>query len=238
MSDRLSRSILHSPASLVRGTSTVSPAYYLVKRVMDIALALVLLVVTLPVAALVIVATMIESGRHVVFVQERMGVRVRWLSGAAELRPFRMFKFRSMVTTSGSEEHRRHIESLAAGVAGSPGDIKLAGDPRVTRVGRVIRKLSIDEIPQLVNVLRGEMSIVGPRPVPLYEAELLQRSVPERFLAQPGITGLWQIKGRCALPYDEMQRLDKEYLRRRSVLLDLKILMLTIPAVLSTRGAG
>ena len=89
-----------------------------------------------------------------------------------------------------------------------------------------------------MNVLRGEMSIVGPRPVPLYEAELLQRAVPERFLAQPGITGLWQIKGRCALPYDEMQRLDVEYYNTRSVLLDLKIVMLTIPAVLSTRGAG
>jgi lipopolysaccharide/colanic/teichoic acid biosynthesis glycosyltransferase len=206
--------------------------------VIDVVLALVLLAVALPVAAVVILATMIESGRHVFYVQERMGVRVRWVSGAVELRPFRMFKFRSMVATSGSDAHRRHIESLAAGDAGFVGDIKVTGDPRITVVGRVIRKLSIDEIPQLVNVLRGEMSMVGPRPVPLYEAELLQRSVPARFLAQPGITGLWQIKGRCALPYDEMQRLDVEYLSRRSVLLDLKIVMLTIPAVLSTRGAG
>ena len=147
MSDRPSRSTLHPRALLLRGGSTVGPTYYLVKRVLDVALALVLLVLAFPVATLVVVAIIIEGGGHVFFVQERMGVRVRWASGAAELRPFRMFKFRSMVATSGSDEHRRHIESLSAGVARPSEDIKLSGDPRITVVGRVIRKFSIDEIP-------------------------------------------------------------------------------------------
>src|SRR5262249_22783862 len=114
---------------------------------------------------------------------------------------------------------------------------KLKQDPRVTRVGRVLRKTSLDELPQLLNVLKGEMSFVGPRPVPQYEVAEYKDGHFERLAAAPGITGLWQVKGRAVVSFEEMIRLDIEYVRARSLWLDFKILLLTIPAVISGRGA-
>jgi lipopolysaccharide/colanic/teichoic acid biosynthesis glycosyltransferase len=216
----------------------VGAGYHITKRVVDICLALILLVLLSPILIVAMVAIILESRGGVFFVQERMGVKVNRLSGAVALRPFRMIKLRSMHPGE-DEEHRLHIEQLADS-SGEPIDgasIK-ASSLRTTRVGRVIRLLSIDEVPQLVNVLLGQMSLVGPRPVPMYEAELLERCAPERFLAVPGLTGLWQVEGRCALPFDEMQRLDREYIGQRSLLYDMKILLRTVPAVLSTKGAG
>jgi lipopolysaccharide/colanic/teichoic acid biosynthesis glycosyltransferase len=115
---------------------------------------------------------------------------------------------------------------------------KLTKDPRVTRVGRVLRKMSLDELPQVFNVLRGEMSLIGPRPVPEYEVAEYQESWHyERLAALPGITGLWQVKGRCQVEFDVMIRMDLEYIRRQSLWLDIKILLLTVPAVLIGSGA-
>jgi lipopolysaccharide/colanic/teichoic acid biosynthesis glycosyltransferase len=211
--------------------------YHLTKRVLDICLATILLVLLLPLLIVAMIAIVLESRGGVFFVQERMGVKVRWLSGAVAPRPFRMIKLRSMALGA-EDEHREHIEQLADDpdrlVSGS---IK-ASSMHITRVGRIIRLLSIDEVPQLANVLMGQMSLVGPRPVPMYEAELLEDRAPERFQAVPGLTGLWQVEGRCALPFDEMARLDREYIERRSLRYDAKILLRTVPAVLSTKGAG
>ena len=116
-------------------------------------------------------------------------------------------------------------------------NVKLADDPRVTRVGRVLRKLSLDELPQLVNVLRGEMSLVGPRMIHPAEAPRYGEFLPRRLTVQPGLTGLWQVSGRQNLDYERRIELDRQYLARRSLTLDLKILALTIPTVLLRRGA-
>jgi lipopolysaccharide/colanic/teichoic acid biosynthesis glycosyltransferase len=114
---------------------------------------------------------------------------------------------------------------------------KLSNDPRVTRVGHILRKTSLDELPQLVNVLKGEMSLVGPRPLPTYEVAEYQAWHRERLAALPGITGLWQVQGRCEVTFEEQVQMDIEYVRNQSLWQDIKILLSTIPAVVSGRGA-
>ena len=114
---------------------------------------------------------------------------------------------------------------------------KLTDDPRVTRIGRILRRTSLDELPQLFNVLKGEMSLVGPRPVPLYEAAAYVDWHLERLAALPGITGLWQVRGRGRVSFAEMVRMDIAYVRNQSPLLDITLLLSTIPAVMSGRGA-
>jgi lipopolysaccharide/colanic/teichoic acid biosynthesis glycosyltransferase len=114
---------------------------------------------------------------------------------------------------------------------------KIRDDPRLTPVGRILRRFSLDELPQLVNVVRGEMSLVGPRPLPMRDFERLEEWHKKRYLVLPGITGLWQVSGRAELDFDDLVRLDFLYLERWSILLDLTILMRTIPAVLTRRGA-
>jgi lipopolysaccharide/colanic/teichoic acid biosynthesis glycosyltransferase len=114
---------------------------------------------------------------------------------------------------------------------------KIRRDPRLTRVGRFLRRYSLDELPQLVNVIRGEMSLVGPRPLPMRDFERLEEWHKKRYLVLPGITGLWQVSGRSELDFDDLVRLDFLYLERWSIFLDLRILLRTIPAVLSRRGA-
>ena len=123
------------------------------------------------------------------------------------------------------------------GANGTGAPFKLTHDPRVTRVGRLLRRTSLDELPQLFNVLKGEMSLVGPRPVPPYEVAQYHEPDAERLAAVPGITGLWQVNGRGDVPFAEMIRLDREYVRNQTVWLDLKILLATIPAIVSGRGA-
>ncbi len=220
------------------------PFFFAVKRCLDVLVAVVLLLVLAPLLLLVALAIVLETPGPVLFSQERAGSRRRTAGGTTtwEARPFRVYKFRTMVPNAGSGAHEAHVRAFVEGriewANGAGAAFKLRSDPRVTRVGRLLRKTSIDELPQLVNVLRGEMSLVGPRPVPLYEAELYGARERERFHALPGITGLWQVNGRCDLSFEEMIRLDLEYVRRRSLALDLCILARTLPAVLSTRGAG
>jgi lipopolysaccharide/colanic/teichoic acid biosynthesis glycosyltransferase len=137
--------------------------------------------------------------------------------------------------------HQAYIKEFVEGQA-APSDadgskFKLTNDPRVTRIGRFIRKTSLDELPQLLNVLKGEMSLVGPRPVPTYEVAAYRAWHHERLAALPGITGIWQVQGRCQVPFEEMIRMDIDYVRRQSPWLDLKLLFLTIPAVVSGEGA-
>ena len=146
--------------------------------------------------------------------------------------PFACLKFRTMFTDA--DERQQELESLneASGAL-----FKIRLDPRVTRVGRVLRRYSLDELPQLVNVLRGQMSLVGPRPLPQRDFDQLEDWHKKRYLVLPGITGLWQISGRSELDFDDLVRLDFLYLERWSVGLDLAILLKTIPAVLSRRGA-
>jgi len=146
--------------------------------------------------------------------------------------PFSCFKFRTMYADADARQADLEELNEATGAL-----FKIRDDPRVTPVGRMLRRFSLDELPQLLNVLRGEMSLVGPRPLPQRDYERLQDWHRKRYLVMPGITGLWQVSGRSDLDFDDLVRLDFLYLERWSVFLDLSILLKTIPAVISRRGA-
>ncbi len=219
--------------------------YFLCKRAVDITLACLLLLCLSPLLLLIAVLIKLDTPGPVFFVQERVGSRRRTVGGRTvwEIGSFRMIKFRSMVCDADPALHEQYIHAYTSGAAdaaeisGSP-IYKLVDDPRVTRVGRVLRRISLDEVPQFFNVLRGEMSLVGPRPVPQYEFDDYQDWHKERMAATPGVTGLWQVSGRCANPFDEQMRLDIAYVRNQSPWLDTVILLRTPLAVLSGRGAG
>ncbi len=147
-------------------------------------------------------------------------------------REFDMLKFRTMRADAEALQAQLEEENEAEGAL-----FKIRDDPRVTRVGRLLRRFSIDEFPQLLNVLRGEMSLVGPRPLPVRDYELLEPWHRKRYLVLPGLTGLWQVAGRSSLGFDDLVRLDFYYLEHWSIWLDISILLKTLPAVLSARGA-
>jgi lipopolysaccharide/colanic/teichoic acid biosynthesis glycosyltransferase len=207
-----------------------------IKRTIDIAGSAALLIFLLPVFAVIAAAIKLTSKGPVFFGQERMG-----RFGTR----FKCFKFRSMYLNSAPTLHQEYIRQFIAGKetaekpnSKAPTVYKITNDPRVTPVGCFLRKTSLDELPQLWNVLSGEMSLVGPRPPVPYEFEIYEYWHRRRVLeVQPGITGLWQVSGRSRTKFDEMVRLDLRYCRSWSLWLDLKILMATPRAVLSGRGA-
>lgn len=213
--------------------------YLQLKRFMDVVLSATLLILLSPALFLIALLIKLDSPGPVIFAQERMGYD--WHS--RKQRTFVLYKFRSMYHDVDQSVHQKHIQDWIRGRKGANGSgkpaelVKLTNDKRVTRVGRILRKTSLDELPQLWNVLKGDMSLVGPRPVPLYEIAEYAPWHRERLQAIPGITGLWQIKGRGLVTIDEMARLDIEYIKRRSLWFDLKIMLLTLPAVISGRGA-
>jgi len=222
---------------------TESNLYYLSKRWLDVVLAGFLLILLLPLLLLIAVLVTLDSPGPVVFTQKRVGAQRRRLGRQAiwVVQDFTMYKFRSMIQNADSSVHeayiREFVEGRARATAESGGKFKLTNDPRVTRIGTLLRKYSLDELPQLFNVLKGDMSLVGPRPVPPYEVACYGNGHHKRLAALPGITGYWQVKGRCRVSFEEMIRMDLEYIRNASFGYDLKILFLTIPAVLSRRGA-
>lgn len=217
------------------------PLYFWTKRAVDVVLSLTLLIAFSPVLLLIAILILVDSPGPVIFVQPRMGVkpyvkgkRIHW-----KLCSFSFFKFRSMVQNADPSWHQAAVrEFCLAGEKHGPNTRAKAHDTRMTRLGRILRKTSLDEFPQLLNVLKGDMSLVGPRPVPLYEIALYKEHHFKRLAAIPGITGLWQASGRCRVPFQEMVRMDTYYARHASLWLDLKILFLTIPAVLFARGAN
>jgi lipopolysaccharide/colanic/teichoic acid biosynthesis glycosyltransferase len=217
--------------------------YFLCKRLIDVVLSALLLVLMAPLLCVIAVAIRWDTAGPALFVQDRVGARRRVARGRTtwEIGRFRCFKFRSMVARADESVHREYVRAFVHGrlepKAGDGANFKLAQDNRITRVGRLLRRTSLDELPQLLNVLRGEMSLVGPRPVPVYEAAEYGESEVERLAAFPGITGLWQVKGRGAVSFGEMIRMDREYVHSQSLRLDLQILITTIPAVLRGRGA-
>lgn len=202
------------------------------KRVIDVVLASAALLLGAPLFALICLGIALTSRGPVVFRQERLGL------GAA---PFTMFKFRTMRTDATDEVHRAYVERLLTEAeppdGGERGLYKLRNDSRVTRVGGLLRRASLDELPQLVNVFRGEMSLVGPRPLPLRDFEKLAEWHKKRYLVLPGLTGLWQVSGRSELDFDDLVRLDFYYLENWSIWLDVTILFKTPVAVASRRGA-
>jgi lipopolysaccharide/colanic/teichoic acid biosynthesis glycosyltransferase len=198
--------------------------YELAKRVLDIALASVLLVVSSPLLLIIAVLVGATSSGPVLFRQTRVG-----RAGM----PFRMLKFRTMREGCDDAVHRDYVRRLLADqVEAHEGLYKLVDDPRVTRVGAVLRRLSIDELPQLLNVVKGDMTLVGPRPALSFEAELFPDWATPRYLVAPGMTGLWQVSGRNRLTMLQGLELDLEYVERRSFVTDLRILLRTVPAVL------
>jgi len=206
------------------------------KRGFDIVLASIALVFLSPLLMVIALAIKLTSRGPVLYTQRRIGENGR---------PFPMYKFRSMQVGTDADVHRRHVArliqenvTLEEAQANGQHSLKLTDDPRVSFIGRVMRRLSLDELPQLLNVLRGEMSIVGPRPPLSYEVALYQDWHRQRLQAIPGITGLWQVKGRNRVSFDEMARMDLEYIEKQSLWLDLKLILQTPLAVLSGRGAG
>ncbi len=204
-------------------TVAISKGALLVKRLIDVTVAAVGLVLCAPLFLLIALAIRLDSPGPIIFRQTRVGLRGRH---------FEMYKFRSMHV--GAEEQ----QDMLADLNEADGPIfKIRDDPRLTRVGRILRRLSLDELPQLVNVLRGEMSLVGPRPPIPAEVEKYQEWHKKRLEAPPGMTGLWQVSGRSRLSFDEMVLLDIYYIENWSLWLDFKILMRTIPKVLLGEGA-
>jgi len=210
--------------------------FYATKRLVDVLGSLLLLAILSPVFLAIAVAIKLTSRGPVLFRQKRIGQH-----GI----PFTFLKFRSMHMNNDSSEHEEYVRQLIAGQAerkfanGNGGGVfKLTSDSRITPVGRFLRRSSLDELPQLINVLRGEMSLVGPRPPVPYELEAYATWHRRRLLeAKPGITGLWQVHGRSRVEFDEMVRMDLRYARSCSPLLDLKILLQTPKAVVSGDGA-
>lgn len=195
--------------------------YTRTKRTIDLAVCLVALPVLLPVGLLCALLIRLESPGPILFAQQRTGQHgVR----------FPMWKFRTMVQNA--EELKASLQHLNIL---PPPDFKIPNDPRITRVGRFLRKTSLDELPQVLNVIRGEMSIVGPRPTS-FAASTYDLWHSERLEVVPGITGLWQIKGRGTMTFDERLRLDIEYIERRSTVLDLQLMAQTALAIF--RGSG
>ncbi len=201
---------------------SVSRRYRVVKRMLDLVVTLALLPLLVPVLLLCALAVCVDSRGPVVFTQLRTG---------RDGKRFRMFKFRTMV---------RNAEELKASLAHlnilPPPDFKIIDDPRITRVGKFLRKTSLDELPQILNVIAGQMSLVGPRPTS-FDSSTYDLWHTERLDVPPGITGLWQVKGRNNTTFDERLRLDIEYIRNMSLRADLRILAATATAVVNRSGA-
>lgn len=221
--------------------------YYLAKRVLDIIVASALLLLLSPILVIIALVIVLYSPGPVFFVQERVGAKRRRQDGHVYWQKvnFRCYKFRTMRTDADSSLHQAYMKALIENnqeemrkLQGQETKIrKLIRDPRITRPGRILRKLSLDELPQLWNVLRGDMSLVGPRPAIPYEVELYKPWYLRRLEAQPGITGLQQVKARATFDFDQQMRLDIEYVEKQSFWLDLKIILMTPLVVLSTKGA-
>ena len=204
----------------------------LVMYALDVVLAGLLLVVAAPVLTVIALLIRVSSPGPVLFRQLRIGHLEQ---------PFAMLKFRTMHVDCDDRLHRdfvtRMLSGDTAGEAAPDGVFKLADDPRVTRIGHFLRRTSLDELPQLVNVLRGEMSLVGPRPALPWEIDLYGPTHRLRFQVRPGMTGLWQVRGRNRVDLARALDLDVEYVARQSVRLYLLILVMTVPAVLRGDGA-
>jgi lipopolysaccharide/colanic/teichoic acid biosynthesis glycosyltransferase len=214
--------------------SAASRGYLACKRALDVVGACAALVVLAPVMVVLAVMIRRDSEGPAVFRQTRIGRLGK---------PFTCYKFRTMYQNADEQAHRAYIEAYSRGevaaAANNPAaPYKIERDPRITPLGHFLRRSSLDELPQLFNVLKGDMSLVGPRPDVAYSVALYKDWHKLRLATQPGLTGLWQIRGRGRVSYEEGMRLDCEYVQRQCLRLDIEILLQTIPAVLSMRGAA
>ena len=214
---------------------------------MDISLSALILLLFFPFLILIGIVIALDSPGPVFFVQKRIGTKrikdddgYRW-----ERKTFCCYKFRTMVCNADSSLHKKYVEALIkkdeksmAGCQGEETKVrKLVHDPRITKVGRILRKTSLDELPQFWNILKGDMSLVGPRPAIPYEVDLYKSWHHGRYQGMTGLTGLWQVTARSSADFDEMVRLDIDYLNNKSLWLDLKILIKTPFVVILCKGA-
>ena len=205
--------------------------YELWKFFLDKIVGMLCIIALLPFFLVIAIVIKISSYGPILLKQMRIGKNGR---------PFTIYKFRTMVIDLDTRIHRIYVTKLINGAYGKIGEqpiFKLENDPRITPFGRFLRKTCLDEIPQLINVIRGEMSLVGPRPSIPYEFEEYQEWHKERLNVKPGMTGLWQVTGRNTTTFDEMVRLDLIYVKNRSILLELKILLKTLCLYISGKGA-
>ncbi len=209
------------PEPLVLPQTSAADAF--LRRALDVSVSLVALLLLLPLLALIALLIRLDSPGPVLFVQTRVGKHGR---------EFPVFKFRSMFTDAEARLHSVLADNERTGPV-----FKMKQDPRVTRVGRPLRRCSLDELPQLLNVLRGEMSLVGPRPALPREVALYTPLQRGRLSVTPGLTGLWQVSGRATLSFEQSVALDLEYVRRQSVGLNVVLILKTVPAVLTGHGA-
>jgi exopolysaccharide biosynthesis polyprenyl glycosylphosphotransferase len=198
-------------------------AYRITKRFFDVVLSVIGLIVLSPVFLITAIAIKLEDGGPVFFSQMRSGLNEK---------PFRMYKFRSMCTDAAE----KHKEMLKYNEQDGPA-FKMKNDPRVTKVGRFIRKTSIDELPQLVNIVKGDMSIVGPRPLPVYETEKCNDYQKQRLQVKPGLTCYWQVSGRNNLSFSEWMEMDIKYINEAGMLTDMIVFFRTFKAVITGEGA-
>jgi len=211
----------------------VANSYLLFKRLMDVLIALGLIVLFGPLMLLIMAGIRISSPGPIFYWQTRIGKKGK---------PFSMLKFRSMQVKNDPDLHRAYVqklihENIQPG-ASSKSNLKMLGDPRITGLGKYLRKFSLDELPQFFNVLRGEMSMVGPRPSLPYEYEVYKEWHKQRLMVLPGITGLWQAMARNTVSFDDMVRIDIEYIQSMNLWLDLKIMFLTPIVMIRGKGAG
>lgn len=234
-------------ALFVAQTHRERRSYFACKRVLDILIAGIALIVLLPLMLAIAVLVKLDSPGPAIFKQERVGLR-RQRDGQREswgINKFTLYKFRTMYKDAHSGLHRAFVRAFVRNdfprmAALQRQDVqvcKLVHDPRVTRLGRFLRRSSIDELPQLWNVLKGDMSLVGPRPPIPYEVDAYKLWHRQRLAATPGLTGLWQVTARSLVDFDEMVRLDIWYIEHQSLWLDLRILLKTPLVVLSGQGA-
>lgn len=200
-----------------------NPAYLKIKRGMDIVLSMAALVCLSPVFLAAAVAIKLEDGGPVLFSQSRAG---------KAMKPFKIYKFRSMCVNADTRMSEMMKDNEQSGHA-----FKIKDDPRITRVGRFIRKFSIDELPQLINVIRGDMSLVGPRPILTFQMEECSQYEQQRLVVQPGLTCYWQIGGRANIEWEDWIEMDLDYIEDMSLWTDIKIIAKTVPAVFVREGA-
>lgn len=207
--------------------------YQPVKRALDLCLAMFSVLLFGALLLAIALGIRISSPGPIFYRQKRIG---------KDGIPFDMLKFRSMQVKNNPDLHREYVQNLIKNNTGpldlGKKSLKTVGDPRITGLGKYLRKFSLDELPQFFNVLKGEMSIVGPRPSLPYEVEVYQEWHKGRLTVLPGITGLWQVKARNAISFDDMVRLDLEYIKTMNIWLDLKIIILTPIEMIRGKGAG
>jgi len=223
-------------------------AYLFFKRAFDLLISSLVLLVLTPLLIILALMVRIDSRGPAIFIQTRIGAKQRKYNGHAywERTTFPCYKFRTMRDKCDQTIHQAFVAAFinkdeakmnAMQKNGDPSVRKLTNDPRITRLGRFLRRSSLDELPQFVNVLKGEMSLVGPRPAIPYEIEMYQPWHFQRLNARPGMTGLWQVTARSSTDFDIMVKLDIEYIRNQSFWLDMKLIFKTPRVVLSSRGA-